>query len=394
LNRHVLDSEVQEYIKNHLNDDVHKLAMSKSPFKQVDSKELANQIAAKNKSAKKLPTWYKTESIYYPALLSIEQCSSETTAAYKADLAIGDSLIDLTGGFGVDSYYFAKAVKTLTHCEINTELSEIAAHNAEVLERLNIRCLAEDGLALLENTNETFDTIYVDPARRSTVGKVFMLKDCTPNVIEHLDLLLKKSKRIIIKTAPLLDITAGLKELGNVSELHIVSVKNECKELLWVIDSRMPVKQPKITAVTLNESQKKFSFLRGEEETEAKLLSVAPSDYLYEPDTALLKSGAFNLIATRFGLKKLHSQTQLYVSDHIDSYFPGRIFKINQIISTGDLKKEKMLKGNVIVRNYRDKAENLVKKYKIKPDNHKFLIFTQGANDSYLIIDAEIVQHY
>lgn len=394
MNRHVLDSEVQEYIKNHLNDDVHKLAMSKSPFKLVDSKELANQIAAKNKSAKKLPTWYRTESIYYPALLSIEQCSSETTAAYKADLAIGDSLIDLTGGFGVDSYYFAKAVKTLTHCEINTELSEIAAHNAEVLERLNIRCLAEDGLALLENTNETFDTIYVDPARRSTVGKVFMLKDCTPNVIEHLDLLLKKSKRIIIKTAPLLDITAGLKELGNVSELHIVSVKNECKELLWVIDNSNSVQQPKITAVTLNESKKEFSFLKGEEETEAAMLKDTPSGYLYEPDTALLKSGAFNLIAIRFGLKKLHHQTQLYVSDHLDSSFPGRIFKINQIISTGDLKKEKMLKGNVIVRNYRDKAENLVKKYKIKPDNHKFLIFTQGANDSYLIIDAEIVQHY
>lgn len=368
--------------------------MSKSPFKQVDSKELANQVAAKNKSAKKLPTWYKTESIYYPSLLSIEQCSSETTAAYKANLAIGDSLIDLTGGFGVDSYYFAKAVKTLTHCEINVDLSEIAAHNAEVLEQLNIRCLAENGLALLENTNETFDTIYVDPARRSTVGKVFMLKDCTPNVVEHLNLLLSKSKRIIIKTAPLLDITAGLKELGNVSEVHIVSVKNECKELLWVIDNSNSVKQPKITAVTLNDSQKEFSFLKGEEETEAAMLNDIPSGYLYEPDTALLKSGAFNLIATKFGLKKLHHQTQLYVSDHIDSSFPGRIFKIKQIIPAGDLKKEKALKGNVIVRNYRDKAENLVKKYKIKPDNHKFLIFTQGVNDSYLIIDAEIVQHY
>lgn len=394
MNRHVLDSEVQEYIKNHLNDDVHKLAMSKSPFKDIDSKELANQVAAKNKSAKKLPTWYKTESIYYPALLSIEQCSSETTAAYKAGLAVGDSLIDLTGGFGVDSYYFAKAVKTLTHCEINTDLSEIAAHNAEVLHQSNIQCLAEDGLALLENTDETFDTIYVDPARRSSAGKVFMLKDCTPNVVEHLDLLLNKSKRIIIKTAPLLDITAGLKELGNVSEVHIVSVKNECKELLWVIDGNKSVPQPKITAVTLNESQKEFSFLKGEEETEAELLSGTPSGYLYEPDTALLKSGAFNLIAVRFALKKLHHQTQLYVSDHIDSSFPGRIFKINQIVSAGDLKKGKELKGNVIVRNYRDKAENLVKKYKIKPDHHKFLIFTQGINDSYLIIDAEIIQHY
>nr|WP_068889622.1 class I SAM-dependent methyltransferase [Pedobacter panaciterrae] len=394
MNRHVLDSEVQEYIKNHLNDDVHKLAMSKSPFKDVDAKELANQISAKNKSAKKLPTWYKTDSIYYPALLSIEQCSSETTAAYKAGLAIGDSLIDLTGGFGVDSYYFAKAVKNLTHCEINTELSEIAAHNAIMLEQPNIRCLAEDGIALLAKTKEAFDTIYLDPARRSSAGKVFMLKDCTPNVVEHLDLLLSKSKRIIIKTAPLLDITAGLKELNNVSEVHIVSVKNECKELLWIIDSNKSAQQPKITAVTLNDSQKEFSFFKGEEETEVDLLSKTPSGYLYEPDVALLKSGAFNLIATIFRLKKLHHQTQLYVSDHIDSSFPGRVFKINSLLSASDLKKEKSLKGNVIVRNYRDKAENLVKKYKIKPDHNKFLIFTQGPNNDYLIIDAEIVQHY
>lgn len=394
MNRHVLDSEVQEYINNHLNDDVHKLAMSKSPFKDVDSKALANQIAAKNKSVKKLPTWYKTDSIYYPALLSIEQCSSETTAAYKAGLAIGDSLIDLTGGFGVDSYYFAKTVKNLTHCEINADLSEIAAHNAVMLGQPNIRCLAVDGIALLEKTNEIFDTIYLDPARRSSAGKVFMLKDCTPNVVEHLDLLLSKSKRIIIKTAPLLDITAGLKELGNVSEVHIISVKNECKELLWIIDSNRPAQQPKITSVTLNESQKEFAFIKGEEETEVELLSETPSGYLYEPDTALLKSGAFNLIATRFRLKKLHHQTQLYVADHVDSSFPGRIFKINTLLSSGDLKKEKSLRGNVIVRNYRDKAENLVKKYKIKPDHNKFIIFTQGANHDYLIIDAEIVQHY
>lgn len=394
MNKHVLDSEVQEYINNHLNDDVHKLAMSKSPFKDVDAKELANQIAAKNKSAKKLPTWYKTDSIYYPALLSIEQCSSETTASYKAGLAIGDSLIDLTGGFGVDSYYFAKKVKILTHCEINGDLSEIAAHNAIVLKQPNIRCLVVDGLELLEKTTETFDTIYLDPARRSNSGKVFMLKDCTPNVVEHLDLLLSLSKRVIIKTAPLLDITAGLKELGNVSQIHIVSVKNECKELLWVIDSNRSVSQPKITAVTLNESQKGFSFFKGEEETEAELLNQLPSGYLYEADAALLKTGAFNLIAKRFQLKKLHHQTQLYVSDDVDTSFPGRIFKINSLLSSNDLKKERSLKGNVIARNYRDKAENLAKKYKIKPDNRRFLIFTQGANNDYLIIDTEIVQHY
>lgn len=371
--------------------------MSKSPFENVSSQELASQIAAKNRSAKKLPTWFGHDFIYYPSLLSIEQCSSEITAAYKANLAIGDSLIDLTGGFGVDSYYFAKKVRSLKHFEINGDLSAIAAHNADILRQLNISFLPEDGLAHLEKTSESFDTIYIDPARRNKTGKVFMLKDCSPNVVEHLDLLLSKSKRIIIKTAPLLDIAAGLKELKNVSEIHIVSVKNECKELLWVVENvenNAALNKPKIIAVTLNQLQKEFSFLKGDEESTATMLKGVPTGYLYEPDAALLKSGAFNLIASRYQLEKLHQQTQLYTGDHIYSTFPGRVFKILRVISSSDLKKAKQLSGNVVVRNYRDRAENLVKKFKILPHNSKFLIFTQITNNDYVIIDAEIIQHY
>lgn len=394
MNKHILDQPVQEYINSHLNDDVHKIAMAKSPFKDVEAKELANQIAAKNKSQRKLPAWYQAESIYYPALLSIEQCSSETTAKYKAGLVRGDRLIDLTGGFGVDSLYFARKTATVTHCEINAELSKIAAHNAQVLGQNNISFLSGDGLVLLQETNTTFDTIYIDPARRSTAGKVFMLKDCTPDVVEHLDLLLGKSKRIIIKTAPLLDLTAGLKELKNVLEIHIVSTKNEVKELLWVLekDAVTPVK---INCATLNEEEKHFTFLKGEEEqTESSILTGPLETYLYEPDAALLKSGAFNLIAKIYGLKKLDTQTQLYTANNCNNRFPGRIFKINRVITAGELKKEKQLTGNVIVRNYRDKAENLVKKYKIKPDQHQFLLFTQSRTDGFIVIDAKIVQHY
>lgn len=394
MNKRILDQPVQEYINNHLNDDVHKIAMAKSPFPDIEAKELANQIAAKNKSQRKLPSWYQAKHIYYPALLSIEQCSSETTARYKAGLVKGNSLIDLTGGFGVDSLYFARKTATVTHCEINSELSAIAKHNGEVLGQHNISFLTGDGLAWLQETDTTFDTIYIDPARRSTAGKVFMLKDCTPDVVQHLDLLLNKSKRIIIKTAPLLDLSAGLKELKNVAEIHIVSVKNEVKELLWVLenDAVVPVK---IRCATLNEEEKHFSFFRGEEEQAgAQILTTPLSTYLYEPDAALLKSGAFNLIAKNYGLKKLDSQTQLYTSDLFNNRFPGRIFKINRVITAGELKKEKQLTGNVIVRNYRDKAENLVKKYKIKPDQHQFLLFTQSREDGFIVIDANIIQHY
>jgi len=414
LNKRVLDSDVQEYIDSHLTADVHKIAMAKSPFPDVSAAELAGQIAAKNKCAKKLPSWFQQKGVYYPALLSVEQCSSEATAQYKSSLALGGPLIDLTGGFGVDSYYFAKTTTAVTHCEINKELSEIAAYNARVFGQTNMQFLQGDGLEYLTSADKTFDTIYIDPARRSSSGKVFMLKDCTPDVVSNLGLMLSKAKCIIIKTAPLLDLTAGLKELSNVAEIHILSVRNEVKELLWVIEQDKQADQKiKIVAMTLNYAMKQFSFYRNEngdiaeeglasnhsedaagqpEDITAQQISI--DSYLYEPDAALMKSGAFDLITNKYNLSKLDQQTQLYFSESINPSFPGRIFRISNFLSATVLKKRKDLTGNVIVRNYPDKAENLVKKYKIKPDREKFLIFTHSRSEGHLIIEAEIIQHY
>jgi 16S rRNA G966 N2-methylase RsmD len=392
LNKRILDPAAQHFINKHLNDDVHKIAMSKSDIAGVDAKELANQIASKKKAKKKLPTWFDASLIYYPTTLSVEQTSSEATASYKATLAVGSTLIDLTAGFGVDSYYFSRKVEHTVHCEINKELLEIGAHNAEILGQTNTRFENIDGLEFLKSTKTSFDTVYIDPVRRGTMGKVFMLKDCSPNVVDNIDLLLQSSNRVIIKTAPMLDITAGLKELKNVSEVHIVSVKNEVKELLWVLEK---VNQPsvRIIAATINEQLKTFSF-NNDEEHEQILLDSELSGFLYEPDAALLKSGAFNLIAERYGLKKLNTQTQLYVSSVVNPTFPGRIFHIKGILSPAELKKEKQLKGNVIVRNYRDTPENLVKKYKIKSDNTRFFIFTESKLSGFVILDADIIQHY
>ncbi|MBC6110845.1 hypothetical protein ACFOG5_01715 [Pedobacter fastidiosus] len=394
MNKHILDEAVQDYINANLTADVNQIALAKSPFENISSAELAGQITAKKKSEKKLPTWFKSKGIYYPMALSIEQTSSEITAKYKSKLAIGDQLIDLTGGFGVDSYYFSKSLKEVTHCEINADLSEIAEHNAKALNANNIKFKALDGIELLKLMDSVFHTIYVDPARRAEKGKVFMLKDCTPDVVSNLDLLLSKAKRIIIKTAPLLDLTAGLNELKSVSEIHIVSVKNECKEILWILEQDAE-SETKIFAVTLNDSEKCFTFLKSETEVSAEFTDeINEAQYLYEPDAALLKSGAFNLIGQRYKLKKLHSQTQLFTSSSLNKEFPGRIFKINKVYSTGDLKKLKNLTGNVIVRNYPAKPEELVKKYKIKPDQEKFLIFSKIGNNENIIINAEIVQYY
>ncbi|TCD17778.1 hypothetical protein EZ456_22400 [Pedobacter psychrodurus] len=395
MNNKLLAKAIQDYISTNLNADVNQIALAKSPFEGITAAELATQITAKKKSEKKLPTWFNTENIYYPPVLSIEQTSSEITAKYKSKLAKGDTLIDITGGFGIDSYYFSQKAKAVTHCEINTELSEIAQHNAQALHVTNIEFKAEDGIAYIQSTENHFDTIYVDPARRAEKGKVFMLKDCTPDIVSNLNSLLEKSSRIIVKTAPLLDISAGLSELKQVSEIHIVSVKNECKELLWIIDKGYD-DDTKIIAVTLNkEIEKDFSFYKSSSNGSVQFTdNLSLDDYLYEPDAVLLKSGAFNLIGLTYNLLKLHPQTQLFSSEIVNKDFPGRIFKIEAVLTTATLKKQGNLKGNVIVRNYPAKPEDLVKKYKIKADQDQFLIFTKVANGENIIIKASIIQYY
>lgn len=393
MNKRLTEQTVQDYIHDNLNADVHKIALAKSPFPEVTGKELANQIASRKKSLRKLPTWFNTDYIYYPPLLSVEQCSSEITAAYKAGLATGSSIIDLTGGYGVDSYYFSQKLKCVTHCEINEELSAIASYNGVLLKQENVQFISGDGLEFLKTTTQEFDCVYIDPARRSSSGKVFMLKDCTPDIVENLSLLLSKVKRILLKTAPLLDLSAGLKELDHVAEIHIVSVKNECKELIWVIERDFEG-SPGIICSTLNTTQKQFRFTQGEEGTTAITGAVISGQYLYEPDVALLKSGAFNLIAERYQLQKFHHQTQLYTSAVVHPEFPGRIFQINEVISAAKIKKEKNLVGNVIVRNYPDKAATLVDKYHIKPDDTAFIIFTQSSTEGKIIIKSTILQHY
>ena len=392
MNENILNKEVQDYINLNINADINKVALAKPLFKNVSSADLAGQIITKKKSIHKLPTWFNAKNIYYPPILSLEQCSSESTAGYKANLAIGNKLIDLTAGFGVDSFFFSKCLKEVYSCEINEELASINAYNAKNLCANNIKVIAKNGIELLKSETQSFDTIYIDPARRNQSNKVFKLKDCTPDVTEHLDLFLSKAKRIIIKTAPLLDITAGLLELKNVSEIHILSVKNECKELLWIIDQCF-VGDPKISCVSLNEQKKTFDFSLEDLKSKANLADKQNYKYLYEPDVSLLKSGAFNLISKRYNLNKLHQQSQLYYSDEFKPEFLGRIFEINAQLSINELKKEKELNGNVIVRNFPEKAETLVKKYKITPTHDDFILFTKN-NSGYLVIKAKILQHY
>ena len=383
----ILYPKVQEFIQDQLGVSIAKLALQKNPFPEIDWLTILNQIEAKTKSREKLPTWFSTKAIIYPSKLSIEQTSSERTAEYKSSFLEGNSLIDLTGGFGVDDYYFAKKINKITHCEINTVLSEIVGHNFKQLGVTNIECIAGDSLTTLQSTTEKWDWMYIDPSRRNDAkGKVFMLKDCLPNVPENLDFYFEKSDAILIKTAPLLDIAAGLSELQNVKTIHIVAIENEVKELLWELHKNylgaIGIKTVNLTKDATNS----FDFILNQESTEANY--SLPKRYLFEPNSAIMKSGGFNEISEQYRLDKLHKHSHLYTSNEIID-FPGRVFEIQHAIPYS--KKEIKIhlensKQNITTRNFPETVELIRKKWKIKEGGNSYCFFTTDMNNDKIVL--------
>ncbi|WP_447637181.1 THUMP-like domain-containing protein [Flavobacterium microcysteis] len=382
----ILKPEIQDYIEANIRKDISKLAFQKNPFPEIDFAVLLNQIAAKSKAEHKLPTWYATKNIIYPVKLSIEQTSSEETASYKAEIVSGKSLIDLTGGFGVDSYYFSKKIESVVHCEMNTELSEIASHNFKLLPAENIECFAGDSSEILQKLNRKFDWIYIDPSRRSDAkGKVFLLKDCLPNVPELQDFYFGYSDNLLIKTAPILDIAAGLTELTNVKAIHIIAVENEVKELLWEISKEYTGSTKIITLNNTKEKTEKLDFVLGENEGAFYGL---PKKYLYEPNSSIMKSGFFETVSAKFQLDKLHPHSHLYTSDKLLD-FPGRIFQIEEVIKYGKAEMKQSLqskKANITVRNFPETVENIRKKWKINDGGNLYCFFTTNMNNDKIVL--------
>jgi hypothetical protein len=382
----LLSAEIQEYIHNSLQVNISKLALSKNPFPEVDWKEIINQIVSKNKSQHKLPTWFNTDNIYYPPSLSIEQTSSEITAKYKSELISGTSLIDLTGGFGVDDYYFSKKFERVIHCERNVSLSEMVQHNYGVLNVTNITCLAQNSTDVLMQSDRTFDWIYIDPSRRSDVkGKVFLLKDCLPNVPENLKLYFSKSNSILIKTAPILDITAGCMELENIKAIHIVAIENEVKEILWLLEKGYN-DEIELNAVNIQKEKTNFNaFILGEH-TPARF--SLPQEFLYEPNAPLLKSGGVDYLCEALHITKLHPHSHLFThSELVD--FPGRRFSINEVIPFKKENLKKHLEGkkmNITTRNFPLTVEEIRKKYKIADGGTVYAFFTTNINNEKIVL--------
>ncbi|MBA6154196.1 THUMP-like domain-containing protein [Gelidibacter maritimus] len=387
MNSAILNTDVQDYINQNLKTDPATLILKGVPFNEVNAAETVEQIEAKVRCEKKLPTWFHQSNIYYPNKLNIEQTSSELTAEYKSRIIKGKSMIDLTGGFGVDAYYFAKQFETVTHCEWNEELSAIVKHNFKTLKVGNINTIAEDGLSYLKNSSLDYDWIYVDPSRRhDSKGKVFFLKDCLPNIPEHLDILWSRSKNILIKTSPLLDLTIGLNELEYVKTVQIVAVNNEVKELLWVLEYGFAGKVNIKTVNLKNSGTEQFEFLI-EDEAQVEIIYGEPLTYLYEPNSAIMKSGGFNSVAEFFKVKKLHKHSHLYTSDSLVD-FPGRAFKILKSIpyNKKQIKKLSINKANITTRNFPDTVQNIRKLFKIKDGGNDYLFFTTDMNNEKTVL--------
>lgn len=388
FNKEILSIEIQECIKNNINSNISELILKGLPFSSEISSEIINQIEAKNRCKNKLNTWFETDNIYYPNKLNIEQTSSEVTAKHKASLINGSRLIDVTGGFGVDCFYFAKQFETVTHCELNTDLSKIVAHNNSVFNIENIDCIADNGIEHIINNETTYDWIYIDPSRRNDAkGKVFMLSDCLPNVPQHLDNLFKKSNNIMIKTSPLLDISLGIKELDFVKEIHCIAVNNEVKELLWILDKGFDQSVKIITTNIKKDRKHNFEFYL-DEEANATVNYSKPLTYLYEPNSAVLKSGAFNSVAEQLSVFKLQKHSHLYTSEQLID-FPGRRFKIETIAPYNKKRFKqqfKLDKANFTTRNFPETVAQLRQKLKVKDGGTDYLFFTTDEDNNKIVI--------
>ena len=386
MQKQLLQPEIQNFIFENTFTPISKLALQKNPYPNVDYKLILNQIEAKAKSKTKLPSWFNAINILYPSKVSVEQTSSEITAKYKSKIIKGNSIIDLTGGFGVDCFYFSKTFKNVVHCELNSELSELVAHNFKQLNALNVTCINGDSLEVLKNLNQKFDWIYIDPSRRNEFkGKVFMLKDCMPNVPDLIDFYFQYSSKILLKTAPILDISAGLLDLKNVKKIHVVAIENEVKEILWEIEKEFNGKILIETINCLQNSNEVFSFNLGSDVIASYNL---PKKYLFEPNASIMKSGGFNEVSNQFEMDKLHPNSHLYTSNEMIS-FPGRVFEIEKMISytKTDLKKHlENTKANVTTRNFTESVENIRKKWKIKDGGNVYCFFTTDVNDNKIVL--------
>ena len=356
------------------------MLLRKSPFPEFSMQEIVQQIKGKKVALKKFSFLLK-DGIIYPPNLNLEQASSQATAEFKAKKLSGNSFIDLTSGFAIDAYFLSQNFEEITLVEQNSDLIEIVKHNWKILGK-KAKFINENLEDFLAENQQKFDLIYLDPARRDEhKNKKFLLEDLSPNLLEIQDQLLKISDHIIIKLSPLIDISYLISVLRNISEIQIIAVRNEVKELLIFINSKKGKGEIDISCINLESEESQFSFNYYSEKSAVSDYDE-PLQYLYIPNNAVLKAGGFNSVSEKFSLKKLHPNTHFYTSDHLITDFPGRILK-TEIIDSKQIKKGE--KFNIISRNHPLTPDEIKKKYKIKDGGNSYLIFTQTQKSKIIL---------
>ena len=373
------------FIRSHANDDVRQLALQGKKNPEVDMTYALDQIAGRQKARVKIPSWAANDGIVYPPHLSMEQCSSEATARYKAQIAgKGKRIVDLTAGFGVDMAFMSINFTEAVHVEQQAALCAISSANYTCLGLQHINVVCNDGVAYLHQLEQA-DVIFIDPARRNEHGgRTYGMADCTPNVLEIIDEMLEKATRVIIKLSPMLDWQKAVSDVGNVSEVHIVSVGNECKELLLVVERETS----NLKVFCVNDGQV-FSYTSNDE-TGSFCQAPSSPQYLYEPNASVMKAGCFQLIAQRFGISQPDKNSHLFLSEQIIPDFPGRGFAIERICTMNKRELKTGLAGitqaNIAVRNFPLSVADLRKRLKLKDGGDVYIFATTSAEKGHLLL--------
>lgn len=391
----MLSTELICFCKRHENEDVYALSLQAKSFPEIDMELAIRQIKGRQIVKHKLPSWYENERLLYPIHLSLEQASSEKTAIYKQRLCKeGNYMLDLTGGLGVDISFLSRLFKKAIYVEMQDDLSQIAQHNFKQLGLENIKVVHDDAYHYLKEVDQSFDFIYIDPARRDGHGKkTFLIEDCFPNIIELQDQLRDLSDTLMVKLSPMLDISLALSKLRSVSSVHIISVDNEVKELLFII-SKKNVDEIKLCCVNIQKSNyDEFIYSIREEVNSHIKYADELKTYLYEPNVSIMKGGPYKLISERFNIEKLHPNSHLYTSDILINSFPGRIFRVNKVssLSKPDIKKnlDGINKINITVRNFPMSVDDLRKKLKIADGGNQYLFATTLSDNQKRLLICE-----
>lgn len=398
-----ISSETLHFIEENARADVRTLALQAKKYPQVDMAMAVVQIAGRQIAEAKVPVWYRTEGLLYPKHLSMEQCSSETTARYKADLVEGETFADLTGGFGIDCSFLARKFRKADYVERQAELCELAEHNFPLL-GLEIDVHNEDGVEYLKQM-QPVDVLFLDPARRDGHGgKTVAISDCEPDVSALEDLLVEKAGKVMVKLSPMLDLSLALKTLKHVCEVHIVSVNNECKELLLMLQ-KMPVSSEIpihcvhfVNSSVCDSAHRHFVFTQEQERVSDCPLAHQVEAFLYEPNASILKAGAYRSLTQAYPVRKLHTSSHLYVSPHFIEDFPGRKFKVEAVSGFGKKELKAFLQGmekaNLTIRNFPSSVADLRKRLKLKEGGEDYLFATTLADESKVLIRCRKVMSF